>query len=62
MFYSVSYQMYEHERGLSTAEQRAADARVGETAAALRDLRLRFGRVVRLSRPARPAREAVGVQ
>ena len=47
MVYTLSYQEYKYEHGLSAAEQRAADVRAGETAAALRDLRLRLGRVVR---------------
>jgi hypothetical protein len=44
MVYTLSYQMYKYEHGLTAAEQRAADVRAGETAAALRDLRLRLGR------------------
>jgi len=44
MVYTLSYQMYKYEHGLSAAEQRAADVRAGEAAAALRDLRLRLGR------------------
>ena len=39
MVYPLSYQMYKYEHGLTAAEQRAADVRAGETAAALRDLR-----------------------
>jgi len=53
MAYTLSYQMYKCEHGLSAAEQRAADVRAGEAAAALRDLRL-----AHLTRRARPAREA----
>jgi hypothetical protein len=44
MFPQLSAQLYRYERGLSTAEQRAADLSAGEAAAALRDLRLRLGR------------------
>jgi hypothetical protein len=58
MLYTLSYQMYKYEHGLSAAEQRAADVRVGEAAAALRDLRLCFGRAFRLRHRVRPARGA----
>jgi hypothetical protein len=63
MLYTMSYQMYKYEHGLITAaEQRAADARAGEAAAALAaalaDLRLRLARALRLGRRVRPAREA----
>ena len=51
MVYTLSYQIYKYEHGLTAAEQRAADVRAGEAAAALRDLRLRLGRIFRL-RPA----------
>jgi hypothetical protein len=44
MLYTLSCQMYKYEHGLSAVEQRAADVRAGEIAAALRDLRLCFGR------------------
>jgi len=47
MFYTQSYQMYKYEHGLSAAEQRAADVRAGEVAAALRNLRLSLGRALR---------------
>ena len=47
MIYSLSYQMYKYEHGLSAAEQRAADVRAGESAAALRNLRLSLGRALR---------------
>ena len=60
MVYTLSYQMYKYEHGLTAAEQRAADVRVGEAAAALRDLRLRLGRAVRPRRRVRPARRAAG--
>ena len=56
MVYTLSYQMYKCEHGLSAAEQRAADVRAGEGAAALRELRLRLGRAFRPSDAAgRPA-------
>ena len=70
MAYTLSYQMYRCEHGLSAAEQRAADIRAGEAAAALRDPRLHLGRSIRLrnltrlarlahlARRVRPAREA----
>jgi hypothetical protein len=48
MVNTLSYQMYRHERGFTAAEQRAQDARAGETAVALRDLRLSLGRGLRL--------------
>jgi hypothetical protein len=56
MMYSLSYQMCKYEHGLSAAEQRAADVRAGEVAAAARDLRLRFGHAFRLRHRARAAR------
>jgi hypothetical protein len=55
MFYPLSYQLYRYERGVGAAEQRAADVRAGEAAAALRDLRLGLGRVFRPGRHVRPA-------
>ena len=58
MVYTLSYQIYKYEHGLSAAEQRAADVRSGEAAAALRDLRLRLGRACRPGRRVRPARGA----
>jgi hypothetical protein len=58
MVYTLSYQTYRSERGLSAAEQRAADVRAGEAAAALRDLRLCLGRAFRLRPRVRPARGA----
>jgi hypothetical protein len=39
MVNTLSYQMYKQEHGTSAVEQRAADVRAGEAAAALRDLR-----------------------
>jgi hypothetical protein len=45
MVYTLSYQMYKSEHGLGSAEQRAADVRVGSTAAAVRDVRVSLGRV-----------------
>jgi hypothetical protein len=56
MVYTLSYQMYKYEHGLTAAEQRAADVRAGAAAAALRDLRLRLGRAFRPRRRVRPAR------
>jgi len=57
MVYPLSYQLYTQERSLTAAEQRAADVRAGQTAAALRDLRACLGRGFRLravrGRPAR---------
>ena len=47
MVYTLSYQMYKYEHGLSAAEQRDADGRAGEGAAAVRTVRLRLGRVLR---------------
>jgi hypothetical protein len=58
MVYTLSYQIYKYEHGLSAAEQRAADVRAGEAAAALRDLRLDLGRAFRPRRRARSARGA----
>jgi hypothetical protein len=48
MVYTLSHQIYKYEHGVSVAEQRAADVRAGEAAAALRDLRLGLGRAFRL--------------
>ena len=56
MVYTLSYQMYKYEHGLTAAEQRAADVRAGEAAAALRDLRVCLGRSFRLRHRVRPAR------
>ena len=58
MVYTLSYQMYKYEHGVTAAEQRAADVRAGEAAAALRDLRLRLGRALRPRRRVRSARGA----
>jgi hypothetical protein len=58
MLYTLSYQVYKYEHGLTAAEQRAADVRAGEDAAALRDLRLQLGRAFRLRRRVRSARGA----
>jgi hypothetical protein len=60
MVYTLSYQMYMYEHGPSAAEQRAADVRAGEAAAALRDLRLHLGRVFRPLPRVRHARVAAG--
>jgi hypothetical protein len=56
MVYTQSYQLYKYERGLTAAEQRAADVCAGETAAAVRDLRVCLGRSFRLRHRVRPAR------
>ena len=58
MVYPPSYQLNTCEHGLTAAEQRAADVRAGEAAAALRDLRLRLGRAFRPRHRAWPARRA----
>jgi hypothetical protein len=58
MVNTLSYQMYKYEHGLTGAEQRAADVRAGQAAAALRDLRLRLGRALRPRRRAWSVREA----
>ncbi len=58
MVYTLSYQMYKYEHGLTAAEQRAADVLAGEVAAALRDLRLRLGHAFRPRHRVRPARSA----
>jgi len=54
MLYTLSYQMYKYEHGFGADERRAADARAGEAAAELRDLRLSLGRIFRLRHRARP--------
>jgi len=61
MVYTLSYQMYKYEHGVSAVEQRAADVRAGEAAAALRDLRLCLGSAFRLRHRVRPARGAADV-
>jgi hypothetical protein len=58
MVYTLSYQIYKYEHGLTPAEQRAADVRAGEDAAALRDLRYRLGRTLRPRRRVQAARGA----
>jgi len=58
MVYTLSYQVYKYEHGLTAAEQRATDVHAGEAAAALRDLRLRLGRAFRPRHRVRPARRA----
>ena len=58
MVCTLSYQMYKYEYGLTAAEQRAADVRAGEAAAALTDLRLHFGHVFGRGRHGRPTRRA----
>jgi len=54
MIHPLSYQQYQNERGLTAAEQRAADVRAGQTAAAVRDLRACLGRGFRLRHRVRP--------
>ena len=55
MLHPLSYQLYgpEHEyryeHRISAATQRAADVRMGEAAAGLRDLRVWLGRAFRLA-------------
>jgi hypothetical protein len=61
MFYSLSYQTYKYEHGLTAAEQRAADDRAGKAAAARTDLRLRLGRIFRPRHRVRSARGAADV-
>jgi hypothetical protein len=58
MFYTLSYQMYKYEHGLRAAEQRAADVRAGEAAAARRDLRRGLARALRPRHRVRPAQGA----
>ena len=58
MLYPLSYEMYKYERGLTAAEQRAADGCAGETAATVRDLRVCLGRGFRLRHRVRPAGRA----
>jgi hypothetical protein len=65
MVNTLSYQMYRCEHGLSAAEQRAADVRAGEAAAAVRRGRGSRGRSRRrrafLGRPGGQAAGAVKV-
>ena len=56
MVYTLSYQMYKYEHGLSAAEQRAADTRAGAAAAALRDVRFDLRRLFRPGRRTWPSR------
>jgi hypothetical protein len=61
MVYTLSYQMYKYEHGVGAAEQRAADVRAGEAAAAVREVRFGLGRVFRVRAfRGRPARWAAG--
>jgi hypothetical protein len=60
MVYTLSYQMYKCEAGLSAAEQRAADVRAGAGAAAVRQVRVGLGRVFRRRRALRTARRVAG--
>jgi hypothetical protein len=55
MLYTLSYQMYKYEHGLTAAGQRADDVRAGAGAAALRDLRLCLGHAFRPRHRVRPA-------
>lgn len=58
MVYTLSYQIYKCEHGNSAAEQRAADVRAGQGAAALRELRLSAGRALRPRHRVRSVRRA----
>ena len=58
MVYPLSYQLYKQEHGFTAAEQRAADVRAGELAAALHELGLRLGRAFRPAHRPRQARGA----
>jgi hypothetical protein len=60
MVYTLSYQMYKCEHRLSAAEQRAADARAGDGAGAVREVRLRLGRALRPRRRVGSAHPAAG--
>ena len=60
MIYTLAYQQYKYEHGLTAAEQRAADIRAGELAAEMRNLRRRLGGVFRLRHRAEPARRGSG--
>lgn len=61
MMYTLPSQQYKYARGLTAAEQRAADVHAGETAAAMRDLRVYLGRTFRLRHRVRPARRTPDV-
>ena len=56
MVYTLPCRMYKYEHGLSAGEQRPADVRAGEAAAALKDLRLHLGHTFRLRHRVRSAR------
>lgn len=60
MYNTLSHQTYKYEHGLhvTAAEQRAAEVRAGEIAAALHELGLRLGRAFRPGHRVRPARGA----
>ena len=60
MMYTLPNQLYKYERGLTAAEQRGADVHAGETAAAVRDLRVCLGRTFRLRHRVRSAPGASG--
>ena len=59
MFYTLAQQQYNYSRGFTVAEQRAADVRVGEAVAVLRDLRLSLAQAFRRTRLARKAAPVV---
>lgn len=61
MIPAPSYQLYMYEHGRTVAEQRAANARAGEVAAELRNLRLSFRRAFRPGRSGQTVRRAAGV-
>jgi len=60
MICTLSYQQYKYERGVTAAEQRAADVHAGETAAALRELRACLGRTFRMRHRAASRRDRSG--
>jgi len=61
MLYTLAQQMYKYEHGLTATKRRAADARMGEAAATMRDLRRSLGGVLRFGRRGRPAGWAADV-
>ena len=61
MVYTLSYQMYKCEHGLGAAEQRAADVRAGEAAAAVRHGRFVLGRAFRVWHRGQAASRVRGV-
>jgi hypothetical protein len=58
MVYTLSYEMYKCEHGLSATEQRAADIRAGKAAGAVRELRHGLGRAFRPRYRGRAVRRA----